>query len=347
MLNPIIKEDMKFIIKSKIPWNNLQGKTILISGANGFLPSYMVKTILYLNKTFFEDKTHIVLLIRNKNKAMKRFSQVNTENLIFHVQDICKPFDIKKEVDYIIHAASQASPKYYKNDPVGTLCPNIMGTYQLLELARKNDLENFLFFSSGEVYGETDHFPTTENDYGYVNPTEIRSCYAESKRMGENMCISWFKQYDVPTKIIRPFHTYGPGMSLNDGRVFADFVADIINHRDIVIKSSGEAKRTFCYLSDAIAGFFTVLFKGQKGEAYNVSNDQAEISIIDLAKKLVNLYPEYGLKVIKQPRKDYKYLESKIRRNYPDISKIHSLGWQPYYSIEEGFKRTIESFNFY
>ncbi|WP_321422006.1 NAD-dependent epimerase/dehydratase family protein [uncultured Methanobacterium sp.] len=345
MYNPIVKEDMKFIINNDIPWNNLEGKTILISGANGFLASYIVKTILYLNENFFESNAKIIGLVRNKNKALEKFPKKN-DALTLQVQDLCQPLKTNFDTDFIIHAASQASPKYYNQDPVGTLCPNIVGTYQLLELARKNDLENFLFFSSGEVYGETKHFPTSENDYGYVNPTEIRSCYAESKRMGENMCVSWFKQYGVPTKIIRPFHTYGPGMSLDDGRVFADFVSDIINRQNIVMKSHGKAKRAFCYLADAIAGFFTVLFKGQKGESYNVGNDKGEISISDLANKLVNLYPEYKLKVIREIRKDSDYLESKISRNSPDISKIRSLGWEPYYSIDEGFKRTVESFNF-
>lgn len=345
MLNPIVKEDLKFITSSDNPWNNLEGKTILISGANGFLPSFMVKTILYLNENLFENKTKIIALVRNKNKAIKRFPQRN-DDLTFHVHDICKPFKIESDVDFIVHAASQASPKYYNQDPVGTLCPNLIGTYQLLELARKNDLESFLFFSSGEVYGETLKFPTRENEYGYLDPTDIRSCYAESKRMGENMCVSWFKQYDVPTKIIRPFHTYGPGMSLDDGRVFADFVSNIVNHENIVMKSSGEACRAFCYLADAIAGFFTVLFKGENGESYNVGNDKGEVSIKDLAQRLVELYPEYGLKVIKKTRKDINYLESKITRNSPDISKIRSLGWEPYYSIEDGFKRTIDSFKF-
>lgn len=343
MHDSIVLEDMKFITNSDNPWNNLEGKTVLISGANGFLPSYMVKTILYLNKTLFEDKTYIIALVRNKNKGLKRFP-VKIEELTFEIQDICQPLKIDEHLDYIIHAASQASPKYYNLDPVGTLCPNVIGTYQLLEYARKIDLKKFLFFSSGEVYGETKKIPTKEEDYGYVDPTAIRSCYAESKRMGENMCVSWFKQYGVPVNIVRPFHTYGPGMSLNDGRVFADFVSDIVNHQNIVMKSSGEARRAFCYLADAIAGFFTVLFKGQNGESYNVGNDKGEISIGDLAKKLVNLYPEYSLKVIKETRKDSNYLESKITRNSPDISKIRSLGWEPYYSIEDGFKRTIESF---
>ncbi len=343
MLNQIVREDLKFITNSDNPWNILEGKTILISGANGFLPSYMVKTILYLNETQFKDKTKIIGMVRNENKALKQFPE-KSEDLILYIQDVCQPFKSIRDVDFIVHAASQASPKYYNKDPVGTLCPNVIGTYYLLELARKTEVEGFLYFSSGEVYGEPRKVPTREHDYGYLDPTTIRSCYAESKRMGENMCNSWFKQYGVPVKIVRPFHTYGPGMNLDDGRVFADFVSDIVNRRNIIVKSSGEARRAFCYLADAVSGYFTVLFKGKDGEPYNVGNDNGEISVIDLAEKLVNMYSEYGLKVLKKPRNDINYLESKIQRSCPDISKIRSLGWEPYYSIEEGFKRTIESY---
>jgi UDP-glucuronate decarboxylase len=348
IMNQIVKEDLEYIVNYNLPWHNFEGKTILISGANGFLPSYMVETLLYLNDIRFKNKTKIIGIVRNKEKSLARFLE-HKDRVDFRiiVQDVCKPIYINEPVDYIIHAASQASPKYFGKDPVGTLSPNILGTYNLLELAKENKIKSFLFFSSGEVYGEVDEnqIPIKEDDYGYVNPIMVRSCYAESKRMGETMCVSWFYQHGVPAKIIRPFHTYGPGMNLDDGRVFADFVSDVVNKRDIVMKSDGSAKRAFCYLSDATAGFFTVLLKGNDGEAYNVGNDKAELSIIDLANILVNLFPEKELKVIKKEEAEHGgYIKSKIIRSCPDISKIRTLGWEPIYSIEEGFKRTIGSF---
>jgi len=261
------------------------------------------------------------------------------------VQDVSAPIQLDLPHHFIIHAASQASPKYYGVDPVGTLSANVLGTMQLLELARKHPVISFLYFSSGEVYGETQCFPTKESDYGYVDPTAIRSCYAESKRMGENMCVSWHAQYQVPTKIVRPFHTYGPGMKLDDGRVYADFVRDIIENRPIVLKSSGDAIRAFCYLADATAGFFTVLLNGMNGMAYNVGNSQAEISIKNLAGLLVDLFPEKKLTVLTEIiTNDNGYLQSPISRNCPDISRINALGWAPNTSLANGFKRTIESF---
>lgn len=205
----------------------------------------------------------------------------------------------------------------------------------------------FLYFSSGEVYGEIGigQIPTKENDYGYLDPTNVRSCYAEGKRMGENMCASWFHQYKIPVKIVRPFHTYGPGIDLNDGRVFADFVADIANNRNIIMKSDGKAIRSFCYIADALSGFITVLLKGKNGEAYNVGNQKEAVSIKKLAEILVNLFPEKKLKIIRIKRsQNDKYMESKISINQPDITKISQLGWQPQFSIKEGFRRTIKSF---
>ena len=347
MKNRIIQDDLAFIAGVELPWEQLAGKTVLVTGANGFLPSYMVKTLLYLNAHKNLD-IRIVALVRSKKKAMERFGDyVKMGRLTLIVQDVCDPITCNSDVDYIVHAASQASPKYFGADPVGTLSANVLGTYNLLELAREKNVTGFLYFSSGEVYGEVseDKIPTKEDDYGYVDPTNVRSCYAESKRMGENMCISWHHQYGIPAKIVRPFHTYGPGMSFSDGRVFADFVSDVVNESDIVMKSDGSAIRTFCYLADAVSGFFTVLLKGQSGQAYNVSNDKGEISIIDLAETIISLFPERSIKVIKKKDAYLKgYLKSGITRTRPDIGKICSLGWQPQYSIRNGFKRTIRSY---
>ena len=263
------------------------------------------------------------------------------------IQDVCSTIKIDEHVDYIIHAASQASPKYFGSDPVGTLSANTIGTANLLELARKHESEGFLFFSSGEVYGQVqeNQLPIPEHVFGYLDPTDVRSCYAESKRMGETMCSSWSHQYGVPAKIVRPFHTYGPEMSLTDGRVFADFVSDVSSGKDIVLKSNGSASRTFCYLADAVSAFFTVLFNGRSGEAYNVGNPQEEISILDLASLLIGLYPKKKLKIIHSyQNKDKGYLKSPVQRSSPDLSKISTLGWQPTTSVKEGFSKTINYF---
>jgi len=348
MRSKIVAEDLAHIVEDfDLPWSELAGKTILVTGASGMLPAYMVETLLYLNEKDDRTKTKVIGLARNKERALARFAHYkNRDDLELLIQDVCDIVSIETKIDYIIHAASQASPKYYGNDPVGTLSPNVLGTYNLLSLARHKRTRGFLFFSSGAVYGQVR--PKTlikEDAYGYIDPLDPSSCYAESKRMGETMCASWFRQYGVPAKIVRPFHTYGPGIRLDDGRVFADFVADIVQNRDIVIRGSGSAVRSFCYLSDAVAGFFTVLLKGKPGEAYNVGNDQTEISIRSLAELLVALFPEKGLEVRLEERSaSIEYQETPTVRACPDISKIRGLGWKPEISLEQGFLRTTRSY---
>jgi nucleoside-diphosphate-sugar epimerase len=289
---------------------------------------------------------HITALVRNRDNFDKRFCHhLGNPHLSALVQDVSAPIKLELPHHFIIHAASQASPKYYGIDPVGTLSANVLGTMHLLELARSHPVISFLYFSSGEVYGETQCIPTKESDYGYIDPTSVRSCYAESKRMGENMCVSWHAQHHVPAKIVRPFHTYGPGMRLDDGRVYADFVRDIIENRSIIVRSEGTASRAFCYLADATAGFFTVLLKGKNAIPYNVGNSQAEISVMELARLLVDLFPDKSLGVVREVLKtDNAYMQSPIARNCPDITRITTLGWMPGTSLADGFKRTIESY---
>lgn len=345
--NRIIFEDIEGIVATApVDWDVFASKRVLITGASGFLPAYLVETLLHLNRTRNLD-VHITALVRNRESYIKRFAHhLDNPNLSVLVRDVSKPISLALPHHFIIHAASQASPKYYGVDPVGTLSANVLGTMQLLELARHHPVISFMYFSSGEVYGETQSVPTKESDYGYIDPTSVRSCYAESKRMGENMCVSWHAQYQVPAKIARPFHTYGPGMRLDDGRVYADFVHDVIENRPIVVRSTGTASRAFCYLADATAGFFTVLLKGENGVPYNVGNSQAEISVMDLASLLIGLFPEKQLKVIKEDfQTNNGYLQSPISRNCPDISRIKFLGWEPKTNLVDGFKRTIESYS--
>lgn len=349
-MNTIIKEDIEEIIQSLPELQKLRGKVVLISGANGFLPAYMVETIMHLNNKDSDFNARVIALVRNKAKAEKRFNHL-LDNTCFSikVQDVCEEIYIEGEINYIVHAASQASPKYYGIDPVGTLNANILGTINLIKLAHLKKAESFLYFSSGEVYGDvsSDQYPIKEDTFGYINPVNVRSCYAESKRMGENICVSWFHQFGVKAKIVRPFHTYGPGMALDDGRVFADFVANIINQEDIILNSDGSARRAFCYLADATRAFFMVLMNGKDAEAYNVGNPGQEYSILELANILVKIKPELKLKVLVNNKSSSEkgYLKSPLVRNTPDTAKLAQMGWQPAVSVIDGFTRTIRSYD--
>ena len=345
--NKILQNDLREIYESRKDWSMFINSTILITGANGFLPAYLVYFFQYLNYTNPNYKIKVIGLVRNEQKAKICFENIDNNFFKLHVQDVSLPISINDKVDFIIHAASQASPKYYGTDPVGTLNANVLGTINLLEFAKKNPIKSFLYFSSGEVYGQLseDQIPINENSYGYLDPTNVRSCYAESKRMGENICISYKHQYNIPAKIVRPFHTYGPGMLLDDGRVFADFVSNIVKNQDIVLKSDGEASRAFCYLSDATEGFLRVMLNGENGEAYNIGNPYEQYKIIELAEIMINLYPNKKLKIIFENKTTTtKYLKSPLTSSSPDIKKANSINWKPSVSAIEGFKRTVESF---
>ena len=341
----IIEEDLVNIYHTDIPWSRFFNKTILISGASGFLPAYLVESLLYINKKNPSANIKVIALVRNEANARNRFSHyLTSKDLILLVQDVCEEIRLTTKIDFIIHAASQASPKYYGKDPVGTINANVIGTTNLLKLAKLNNVEGFLYFSSSEVYGNLPNsmIPTSEDNFGFINPVNLRSCYSEGKRAGETICISWHHQYKIPIFIVRPFHTYGPGMSLDDGRVYADFVRDIVECKDIEMKSDGKAIRAFCYISDATLAFFKVLLEGEVGNAYNVGNDNCVTSIVDLAEKLVKIFPERNLNVIKVKQENEAYINTSISKNIPNINKIKKLNWNPKIKILEGFNRTIQ-----
>jgi nucleoside-diphosphate-sugar epimerase len=346
--NSIVGDDLDFIASANLPWAALSNKKILISGGSGFLAAYLVKSLLTVGR-LYKLNLKVICLARNLRSVEHRLtSYLEDPYLSIVLHDISKPLpDNFPRADFIIHAASQASPKYYGVDPVGTLLANSLGTAFLLEYAVRSQSERFLFFSSGEVYGvplNTNQL-IGEQDYGYLDPMNIRSCYAESKRVGETMCVAWGQQHGLHTSVVRPFHTYGPGMALDDGRVFADFVADVVAKRDIVLKSDGLALRPFCYIADATIGFLTVLLMGDKAEAYNVANPDAEISIKDLAVLVADLFPERDVGVkFEVPVSNNAYLKSPISRSCPSIEKVKKLGWMPTVSLEDGFRRTIQSY---
>lgn len=346
--NPIVIEDMERIIATDLPWNRLRDKIFLVTGGGGFLAAYLIKALLAISRRYSLNVKVICVARSTTGVKLRLGSYLSSPDFLLFEHDISSPLPSAfPRANIFIHSASQASPKYYGTDPVGTLMANTFGTMYLLEHATKSQAEKFLFFSSGEIYGVPYDSDKTiaEQDFGFLDPMNVRSCYAESKRMGETMCASWTQQYGLHTNVVRPFHTYGPGMALDDGRVFADFVADVVMKRDIVLKSDGLAKRPFCYIADATIGFLIVLLSGGKADAYNVANPDAEISIRDLATVVAGLFPERGIGTrFDVPVSSAAYLKSPISRSCPSIAKINGLGWSPTTGVQDGFRRTIQSF---
>lgn len=347
-MNRIIREDIEHILQYSVPWYNLRNSTVLVSGATSMLGAYMVFALAELQLNHPEYKIRLVLGVRSSHKARKIFGNIlSRPDVSLWIADMAEIFHYDGHVDYIIHAAGLASSHFFLTKPVQVALPNVLGTWQLLELARREKVKGFLFFSSGAVYGKLDSKEeVSEEDDGLLLPMDVRSCYAESKRMGENLCADYAAQYGVPAFSVRISHTYGPTLDLKDSRVFCEFVNSIVNDEDIVMKSDGTSQRAFCYLSDATIAFFLILLSGQPGVAYNMCNNDCSCSIGELAQLLCEIFPDKRLRVIEKIREpDDNYSEDKTATNlYVNCSKLYALGWRPQIGLRDGFQRTVASF---
>ncbi len=339
-LNPIIEKDIESILENNIQFKKLENTTILITGAGGMIGSYLMYTLVALNDLqSFNIK--ILALVRDKEKIPRYLK--NRSDIIVLEQDVCDRIIYNEKIDYIIHAASPASPKIMKDKPVDTIMANTIGTLNTLKLAKNNNAKAYLYISSREVYGEPYEWQEefTEDTYGFVDPLLPRSCYPEGKKAAETMCMCFKEQYGLNVKIVRPAHTYGPGMSIYDGRVQADFLRNIVKHENIIMKSKGEAVRTYTYLSDVISGIFFVLLNSDD-VTYNIADKNAKVSIKELAELLADLYPERNLKVEMQLDDSNNKGVAPFKLGIINSDKLIKLGWKPKISIRDGFKRTVE-----
>ena len=338
-MNRILREDAESILQQDISWSKLKGARILVTGAGGMLGSCIVRTIQLLSETKNMD-IEVYGLVRNPDRLPEDIKP----GLKIIRQSVTEPIETDTVFDYIIHAASPASPKIMKDDPVGTIAANTLGTFYTLELARKSNAKGYIFISSREIYGQPYEGQTefTEDTYGFVDPLSPRSCYPEGKRAAETMCASFAKQYGMRIRIARLAHTYGPGMSVDDGRVQADFLRDVINRRDIVLKSEGKPLRTYTYISDAAAAIFRILLDSDE-MVYNISSPESTVTIRQLAETLVRAYPDRKLKLAFDiPESGTDSGTAPFTLGILNSDKLRSIGWHPVYSLEEGLKRTVD-----
>ena len=332
-------------VVSRVDAEKLKNSTVLITGATGFIGRNLVRVLQEIMKSGNRGK--IIAICRSRDKAEQVFECLGQPQFLEICQkDILSPMVIEGNVDYIIHAASIAASKYFKSVPVNVICPNVFGTYNLLRLAEEKKVQSFLFLSSGAVYGDdsnAEHDLMEYESFG-IDALEPDNCYAISKKMGENLSVSFMRQYHVPVKIVRIAHTYGPGIDLQDGHVYSDFVRDILENHNIHIKGTGQSKRPFCYISDAIAAILLVLLKGECGHAYNMANNSQFLSIRQLAEKIsYEIYPEKKLKVIMEGNSD-ESVGDEAKEVSIDTKQLEMLGWKPEVDILEGFRKTVESF---
>jgi len=320
-------------------------KKILLTGAAGFLGCQFVHYFKVLNDSgILSAPCHLFAWDNYLRGIPDWLAELNNcSEISMAKKDIIHDIDYP-EVDFIIHAASVASPTYYRKYPIETIDSNVTGLRNILEYSKVNNIESILFFSTSEIYGDPDpdHIPTAEDYRGYVSCTGPRACYDESKRLGETLCVNYWQIHNVPVKIVRPFNNYGPGLKITDKRVIPDFFRDIINNRDIVILSDGKASRTFCYISDAIEGYLRLLLSDYNGEPFNIGTDTPEISMGELAEIIVDISGK-KLNVKYQASPDSDYIIDNPQRRCPSIDKAKGLlSYSPKVSLEEGLRKTYK-----
>jgi UDP-glucuronate decarboxylase len=321
------------------------GKTVLITGAAGMLPAYLVDTLAHLNDTKRLAKpVEILAVVRSPDSNEFRLRHLRgRRDVQFILADAAMPFEVEERVHFYIHAASPASPSAYRADPVGTLEVNGPGTRHVLALARRDSAESVLYFSTSEVYGSPDaqNIPTPETYVGATQWLGGRACYVEGKRFGEALCAASWEQHQTPVKIVRPFHVQGPGLRLNDGRIVAELIRMGIEGEPFALKSDGRATRTYGYISDAAFAFLKVLLSSENGEAFNVGADRPETSMHELATIVSRIF---GRTEAVQVGTDTRaaHLTGAPDRVRPDLSKIRErLGVAPVVPLESGLERTI------
>jgi dTDP-glucose 4,6-dehydratase/UDP-glucuronate decarboxylase len=325
------------------------GKRILVTGAAGFLGFGFLHFLSYLDRTFSgRDRMSVVAAdnyIRGCPRWLIALTDVNP-NLKLVKHDITQPWHYPADgpFDFIIHGASIASPKVYRQYPLETLDTNVSGLRHMLDLAKSHGSESILYFSSSEIYGDPPaaEIPTREVYRGNVSCIGPRACYDESKRLGETLCYLYARQHNVPAKIVRPFNNYGPGLRLADGRVLPDFCRDVLGDRDIILRSDGSPTRTFCYVSDALTGYLLVLLSPHHAEPFNIGSEAPEVSMRELAEMLLKTAGSHR-KVIHKPSEEADYLTDNPNRRCPNLEKARTLlGYAPRVGLELGLKRLLE-----
>lgn len=348
-MNKFIQKD-SFEIINNLGGLNLRfsGKNVLLTGAAGFLGSQFVHYFSNLNDSNLLSSPCKLFCLDNFIRGVPEWLNdfQSRGDIVIKKNDIVKNTDFPKS-DFIIHAASIASPTYYRMFPLETMDVNVIGFRNLLDFSVLNPCESFLFFSTSEIYGDPDekNIPTNETYRGYVSCTGPRACYDESKRYGETLSVIFARQFKLPIKIARPFNNYGPGLAIGDKRVIPDFFDNVLKGNNIKIFSDGKATRTFCYVSDAITGYIKILLSDFNGEAFNIGTEFPEISMSDLANKILDITGKANLKVDFEESRELDYLVDNPNRRCPNIDKAKLLlNFMPKITLEEGLMRT---YNYY
>lgn len=336
-------EDVETIADVDLPWDKLQNKSVLLSGATGLLGSFLVDVLMQKNQQGLNCT--IYALGRTQKKAEERFTEWwGDKHLVFLPYDVNKPF-VREDlgtVEYVLHLASNTHPVQYATDPIGTITTNIIGLQNMLDFAVEHHATRFAFTSSNEIYGENrgDVDMFEESYCGYIDSNTLRAGYPESKRCGEALCQAYRVQKNLDVVIPRFTRSYGPTMLLTDTKAISQFIRKGIAGENIVLKSAGTQNYSYTYMADAIYGLLTVVLCGKNGEAYNIADEASNITLKDLAWIIAN---HAGKQVVFEiPDAVEAAGFSKATKALLDGSKLKRLGWKPLHTIQDGIPRTIE-----
>lgn len=349
-MNSPYKQDIDALFESGLDLSRLRDKTILVVGATGLIGSCVIDVLMHYPGICY----HVVAAGRNRQRAEHKFAAyLGNPHFSFVEIDVTQPVgesmkaQIFEEssaalthVDYIIDAASNASPNFFKQKPVEVMLANIEGVKHLLDYGLEHGMKRMVYISSGEIYGEGDGTAFTEKSSGYVDCASVRACYPSSKRAAETLCMAYGEEYGADVVIARLSHTYGPGFTESDNRVYAQFIRNVLHGEDIILKSKGEAYRSWLYVVDAAHAILCLMLDGEKGNAYNVAHAESNISIRQLAELIAE---EAHRKVVFDIPDDVQQGNSTpITKATFNTDKLEALGWKPLFDVKKGFEHTLK-----
>lgn len=309
-----------------IPWDELNGKNIFITGATGLIGFTLIRVLLEANQKYGLNLT-VYALVRDLQRAQDRFAEYkNNKALVFCAGSVENTISLEVNIDYIVHGASQTISKEMVSHAVETIQTAIIGTKNMLEIAKNKNVESFIYLSSMEMYGypERGH-KVTEDESGALSPLELRNSYPISKQMCEAMCCAYASEYNVPAKIARLTQTIGSDVNYNDTRIFAYFAKCVKDGKNIVLKTKGESERSYLYTTDAATAILTILLRGKNGQAYNCADENTYCSIAEMAEKVA---ADGGIKVQYDIQDEAKNGFPKTLYMYLDTTQLKSLGWR-------------------
>ena len=335
------RTDMAEIAEHIVNAEQLIDKHVLVTGANGLIASYLVDSLLYLNEVR-NYNINIYVMARTRAKVEKRFAEhVQDEHFHILLQDVTLPLeDVDCKFDYVVHAACSAHPLAYSQTPVEIIKSNLIGTENILHYMKKHGGGKFLFVSSSEVYGENKEKEVLhEEDYGYININNPRSCYTESKRASETLCVCYSHEYGIDTCCVRPGSIFGPSITEDNSRADAQFLRKALEQENIVMKSTGAQLRSYEYVSDAVSGILTVLINGKNMNSYNISSPISSATIRQFAECIAEAA---GIQVVFDiPDATEKAGYSVISKCVLASDKLEALGWKPSVTLQEGVRRML------